>query len=145
MDDRLARGLEDLSTLENNQVSELDEEINGLRTELAGSKEPLLTQRGTWDARRSAPAASEDALAALAAANETLRIHQNGIAAGQDALVTLATQMHQATQAFSAQEVVVHQALQQLNQVRQELAQAQQLLTPADGTLSMAGSSRLPP
>lgn len=138
LDERLARGLENLVTLEKNQVAELDAEINALRTEFTIAKEPLLAERGTWDAKRSAPAASEEALAALTATNETLRVHQNEIAAGQDALSTLATQKHQAIQAFGAQEVVVHQALQQLNQVRQDLAQAQQLLTPADGTLLSA-------
>lgn len=138
LDERLALGLENLVMLENNQVTELDAEINALRTEFTIAKEPLLAERGTWDARRSAPAASEEALLTLAAANDALRVHQNEIAAGQDALATLATQMHQATQAFSAQEVVVHQALQQLNQVRQDLVQAQQLLAPADGTLLSA-------
>lgn len=136
--ERLARGLKDLVNLENNQVIELDAEINALRTELSSEKEPLLAERGTWDARRSAPAASEEALSDLAAANETLRVHQNEITAGQEALASLATQMHQATQAFSAQEVVVYQALQQLNQARHDLAQAQQLLAPADGTLLSA-------
>lgn len=128
------------------QISDADEaartQAESLQTararQLEETLEPLLTARGSWEGRKSKPAASDVAMDELNQASERLQTHTEAKSkAGQDQSRAEADATA-ARQAFASHEDSIRNAKAESAVAVAALEAARQLLTPRPGTLLAA-------
>ncbi|MBE0548497.1 MAG: ATP-binding protein [Rubrivivax sp.] len=136
--DRLAQALEQIAAAEETAKRE----ANALQAErkrgLDESLEPLLEQRGTWEARKASPAASDAALRAVEQANDKLQAHTEDRGTVQQVLSRATATEVAARQAFSDHEQAIRAAKADFDAASGAIDAARLMLAPNPGTFLAA-------
>ncbi len=103
--------------------------------QLAETLEPLIEQRGTWEARKSSPAASDLAQRAAEQANERLQTHTEDRGTVQRVHARATAAEIAARQAFASHEQAIRDAKTDLDTASTAVEAARMMLAPSFGTL----------
>lgn len=123
---------------ERNALSKSEATEAAQRQQLSDSKEPLLEQRGAWEAQVKSPTASSDTLQAQHAAKERLLNHTKDIGTVRNIVANETANHKDAQQTFKAREGDLRQAKVKTGQATDALNLAQKRLNPDVGTLMSA-------
>ena len=130
--------IEYIGQAENKALKESEAADVAQRQELNNSKEPLLGQRGVWQAQVHSPTISEGTLQTQSAAKERL-LKQTQDAGNARLIVSRAEAAHkEAQQAFGSREADLRQAKAKTERVAETLNLTQKRMNPDAGTLMSA-------
>ena len=136
--DRLAHSFGQISKAEEASKKEAGVLQAERRRQLDETLEPLVEQRGTWEMRKSLPAASEAALKEAEQASDRLNAHLETKGKADQEHSREAASVLAARQAFTNQEQVIRDAKAECALATASLEAARMLLTPDPGTLLAA-------
>lgn len=132
---RLSRSLEQIGAAESQALVLCDDELAAKQAAIEVEMEPLLGQRGQWEALKKSPAASEEAQRNLEEAIERLQTVTDDAAVVQQLSDRKRLDHEKALTAFTAQENEVLKAKAAVALAHDDLSIAQAQLSPAPGTL----------
>jgi DNA repair exonuclease SbcCD ATPase subunit len=136
--DRLALTIEQVGEAEEVARALAEEQAGARQDHLIATLEPLIAQKATWQARKDAPAASNEAAGALDLASGRLDTHKDERSDAADTLSALKAEEGQARQAFTDQERTLREARAQLATANAAFEAAQVHLNPTPGTFLAA-------
>lgn len=130
--------IEDIGQAENKALKESEAADVAQRQELDKLKEPLLGQRGVWEAQVQSPTISEEILQTQSASKERLFKHTKDVGDAR-LIVSRAEATHkEAQQAFGSREDDLRQAKAKADRAVEALNLPQKRLNPDTGTLMSA-------
>jgi len=132
--DRLTQTLEQIAAAEETARQEASALQAERKRGLDEALEPLLEQRGTWEARKSSPAASDAALRAVEQSNEKLQTHTEDRGTVQQVLSRATATEVAARQSFSDHEQSIRAAKVDFDAASAAADAARALLSPNPGT-----------
>lgn len=136
--DRLARTLEQIAATEETAKREASALQGERKRGLDDALEPLLEQRGTWEARKSSPAASDAALRAVEQASDKLQAHTEERGTVQQVFSRATATEVAARRAFSDHEQAIRAAKADFDAASAAIDAARLLLAPNPGTFLAA-------
>lgn len=139
---RKTQAFEQIAAAESTARTDSENELAERRNQLAETLEPFVEQRGTWEARRSAPATSGTALRDLGAANDALQKHTEDLSTVRGVHTRAESIDRDARRAFTSCEEEVRDAKAGLESAERTLEAARTRGTPAPGTLHAALRAR---
>lgn len=136
--DRLTQTLEQIAVAEESVKREASALQAERKRDLDQALEPLLEQRGTWEARKTSPAASDAALRAVELANEKLQTHTENLGTAQQMLLRANAAEVAARQAFADHEQAIRNAKADFDTACVAIDAARLMLSPNPGTFLAA-------
>ena len=136
--DRLAQTLEQIAAAEETSRREASALQGERKRGLDEALEPLLEHRGTWEARRSSPAASDAALRAVEQSNEKLQAHMEARGTVQQVFSRATATEVAVRRAFSDHEQAIRVAKADFDAASAAIDAARLLLAPNSGSFLAA-------